>query len=169
MPATTLFYHLTRKGLDETLTTILNRALAQGWRVMVRSPDMALTEHLDAKLWLGPDDSFLPHGMAGGSHDSLQPVLLGSGPITNDAQGLVLLAGAQATEAEAATLDRIWLIFDGADPAALQAARQEWTRMTHWGLAAQYWSDETGTWVKKTEKPAAPQAGTTALSDADKS
>ena len=160
MPATTLFYHLTRKGLDETLMTILNRALAQGWRVMVRSPDPALTQQLDAKLWLGPDDSFLPHGIAGGPHDALQPVLLGAGPVTNAARGLVLLAGAQASEAEAATLDRIWLIFDGADPAAVQAARTDWTRMTTWGLAAQYWSDETGTWVKKTEKPAAQQAGT---------
>lgn len=169
MPATTVFYHLTRKGLDETLTTILTRALAQDWRVMVRSPDPALTEHLDAKLWLGPEDSFLPHGIAGGPHDALQPVLLGAGPVANAAQGLVLLAGAQASEPEAATLARIWLIFDGADPAALQSARLEWTRMTNWGLGAQYWSDETGAWVKKTEKAAAPRAGADTVSAVDKS
>lgn len=154
MPATTMFYHLTRKGLDETVTTLLTRAMGQGWRTMIRSADRALTDHLDATLWLGPEDGFLPHGIEGGAHDDLQPVLLGAGPVTNGAKGLFLLAGAQALESEAATLDRIWLIFDGADPAALQSARMEWNRMTGWGLAAQYWSDETGAWVKKTEKPA---------------
>ena len=157
MPATVMFYHLTQKGLDDTLLPILTRALGQGWRAMIRCTDPALIQHLDAKLWL-PEDSFMPHGIEGGPHDAQHPVLLGAGPITNNARGLFLLAGAQAQPAEAATLDRIWLIFDGADLAAVQAARLEWTRMTAWGLAAQYWSDETGAWVKKTEKSAAPPA-----------
>lgn len=155
MPATVMFYHLTHKGLDETLTTILSRAMGQGWRVMIRSADPALTDHLDTRLWQDPEDSFLPHGIQGGPNDPDQPVLLGAGPITNAARALFLLAGAEAQQAEAATLDRIWLIFDGADPAAVGSARTQWTRMTGWGLAAQYWSDETGAWVKKTEKPAA--------------
>ncbi len=156
MPATTMFYHLQHKGLDESVTTLVTRACGQGLRCMIRCADPALTDHLDAKLWLGPAEGFLPHGQEGGPHDAQQPVLLGAGPITNAAQGLFLLAGATATQAEAATLNRIWLIFDGANPAAVAAARTEWTRMTGWGLAAQYWSDETGSWVKKTEKPAAP-------------
>jgi DNA polymerase-3 subunit chi len=155
MPATAMFYHLTQKGLDETLMPTLTRALGQGWRVMIRSADPALTDQLDAKLWLGPDDGFLPHGVEGGPHDVQQPVLLGAGPITNAASALFLLAGADVSQAEATTLQRIWLIFDGADPDALQAARGQWTRLTGWGLAAQYWSDETGSWVKKTEKAAA--------------
>lgn len=150
-----MFYHLTTKGLDETVIPNLTRALGQGWRVMIRSADPSLTEHLDTKLW-HPADSFVPHGVQGGPHDAEQPVLLGAGPITNNARALFLLAGAQAAQSEAATLDRIWLVFDGHDQAALQAARAEWTRMTGWGLAAQYWSDDTGVWVKKTEKPAAP-------------
>ena len=156
MPATAMFYHLTTKGLDETLNTILARAVGkEGWRVMIRSADARLIQHLDSRLWLDPADSFLPHAVEGGAHDADQPILLGAGPITNAARGLFLLAGAQATQTEAAGLDRIWLLFDGADAAALQAARTDWTRMTGWGLAAQYWSDATGAWVKKTEKPAA--------------
>lgn len=155
MPATVMFYHLTQKGLEETLMSLLTRAMGQGWRVMIRSADPGLTAHLDAKLWLGPDDGFLPHGVQGGPYDADQPVLLGSGPFTNAARGLFLLAGAQADQTEAATLDRIWLLFDDADAQAVQSARKEWTRMTTWGLAAQYWSDDTGAWVKKTEKPAA--------------
>jgi DNA polymerase-3 subunit chi len=154
MPATVMFYHLTQKGLEDTLMPTLSKALERGWRVMIRAPDAGLLEHLDTRLWQGPEDGFLAHGLQGGPHDALQPVLLGSGPITNAAQCMFLLAGAELAQAEAADLERVWLIFDGADAAAVQAARVQWTRVTGWGLAAQYWSDETGTWVKKTEKPA---------------
>ncbi|MEO8243376.1 MAG: DNA polymerase III subunit chi [bacterium] len=154
MAPTAMFYHLTRSGLDDTLITILTRAMGQGWRLMLRAPDPALLSHLDDKLWLGPEDGFLPHGIEGGAHDADQPVLLGGGPITNAAQGLFLLAGAKVDRSEIPDLDRIWLLFDGADDAAVQTARNQWTQLTSWGLAAQYWSDEAGSWVKKTEKPA---------------
>jgi DNA polymerase-3 subunit chi len=154
--ATAIFYHLTTKGLDDTLITILTRAVGQDWRVMIRSPDADLIRHLDSRLWLDPADSFLPHGVEGSGQDAAQPILLGAGPITNAARALFLLSGAQATQTEATSLERIWLIFDGGDPAAVEAARAEWARMTGWGIAAQYWSDATGNWVKKTERPASP-------------
>lgn len=154
MAATAVFYHLSRSGLEETVLMIVTRALAQGWRVMLRAGDAALLERLDSRMWLG-DESFLPHGMQGGPHDADQPVLLGQGAIANGAAGLILLAGAAVTQAEAAGLQRVWLLFDGGDEAAVAAARDQWRQITGWGLAAQYWSDEGGSWVKKTEKAAA--------------
>jgi DNA polymerase-3 subunit chi len=154
MPSVAMFYHLKTAGLDDTVTMILSRAMAQGWRVMLRSPDKALLEHLDTKLWLGPEDGFLPHGLEGGPHDADQPVLLGSGPVTNVARGLFLLGGADLEAAELTGLERVWVLFDGHDEAAVQLARVQWARLTGWGLAAKYWSDETGSWVKKVEKAA---------------
>jgi DNA polymerase-3 subunit chi len=156
MPAVAMFYHLKSAGLDDTVIMILNRAMGQGWRLMLRSPDQGLLEHLDAKLWLGPEDSFLPHGLQGGQHDQDQPVLLGAGSIANCAKGLFLLAGADVDLAELPGLERVWVLFDGQDTAAVQVARSQWTKLTGWGLAAQYWSDETGSWVKKVEKAAVP-------------
>lgn len=154
MSATAVFYHLIQAGLDETVMTTVSRARAAGWRVMIRAPRPALLQHLDAKLWLGPEDGFLAHGLAGGEHDADQPVLLGAGEITNGARGLMLLAGAEAGREELEGLERVWVFFDGADPEAVALARQRWTSFTGWGLAAQYWSDESGAWVKKTERPA---------------
>ena len=78
--------------------------------------------------------------------------------MSNGAQGLMLLAGADASLDEIAGLHRIWVLFDGSDDAAVAKARQSWTRFTDWGLAAQYWSDESGTWVKKSERATAPPA-----------
>lgn len=152
MSATAVFYHLTRSGLDDLVSTVLTRALGQGWRVCLRCPDKGLLDHLDAKLWLGPEDGFLPHGLAGGMHDAVQPVLLGNGEIVNGAKGLLLLGGALVAQPELAGLERVWLVFDGADEAAVQAARGQWTLLTGWGLAAQYWADDSGSWVKKVEK-----------------
>ncbi len=149
--ATAMFYHLTRSGPEEVLALILPRALAAGWRVMLRSPNPDRRDRLDAKLWLEPEDGFLPHGLEGGSFDADQPVLIGQGGATNAAQGVVLLDGAEPLPGEEAC-ERLWVLFDGDDPAAVQAARGLWTRMTGLGMAAQYWSEETGRWVMKTEK-----------------
>jgi DNA polymerase III subunit chi len=62
--------------------------------------------------------------------------------------------GAETSPEEAAGLERVWVLFDGYDEAALQGARGLWTRLTSAGLAAQYWSEESGRWEKKTERAA---------------
>lgn len=147
-----MFYHLTRSAADETLSMLLPRAMGQGWRVMIRGTDRAALERLDARLWLDEGQTFLPHGMEGGRHDAAQPVLLGVGPIVNAAQGLFLIDGAETTPEEARPLERVWLLFDGADGAQLSAARAKWKTLTEAGLPAQYWSEEGGRWEKKAER-----------------
>lgn len=147
-----MFYHLTRSSVDETLMQLLPRALGQGWRVMIRGTDPEALARLDAQLWLGGEDAFLPHGLQGGPHDADQPVLIGQGAIANNAKGLFLLDGAETSAAEALGLERVWLLFDGGDGAALARARSQWKALTEAGVAAQYWSEESGRWEKKVEK-----------------
>lgn len=147
-----MFYHLTRSAPEEALSGLLQRALAQGWRVMIRGTDRAALERLDSRLWLDEAQPFLPHGLEGGAYDADQPVLLGTGAIANAAQGLFLIGGAETSADEARGLERVWLLFDGADGAQLAAARAKWKALTDAGLAAQYWSEESGRWEKKAEK-----------------
>jgi len=147
--ATAVFYHHTRSAIEDTLRTVLRRAMGQGWRVMIRSPDADMLSVLDAALWLGDETEFLPHGLAGGPHDADQPVLLGSGTVGNGAQGLVLLDGAVSEAREAEGLSRVWVLFDGADEQALTRARGLWRLLP----VAEYWSEETGRWEKKAAKP----------------
>ena len=61
--------------------------------------------------------------------------------------------GAEATDAEIAAMERVWVLFDGNDTARLQAARVQWKTVTTAGHPAQYWSEETGRWEKKAESP----------------
>ncbi|WP_135449058.1 DNA polymerase III subunit chi [Tabrizicola caldifontis] len=150
-----LFYHLTRSTPQDALALLLPRALAQGWRVMIRGTDPQALERLDAALWLaGGEENFLPHGLEGGPHDADQPVLLGQGAPVNGARVMALVDGAQATDAEIAASDRVWVLFDGSDADRLQAARRQWKAVTAAGHAAQYWSEDSGRWEKKAESPA---------------
>ncbi len=158
MPAVAMFYHLIHAGLTDTAQMLLARATGQGWRVMIRCPDPGLAHRLDEMLWL-PEDSFLPHGRAtGGPEDCRQPVLIGPGAAVNGARGLMLVAGAEFTPADLPGLDRLWILFDGGDAEAVNRARAQWSLATGMGLAAQYWSDEAGAWVKKSERPATQPA-----------
>ena len=146
------FYHLTRSPMETALPMLLTRALEAGWHVVVRGVEKGRMDRLDLRLWAGPEEGFLPHGLAGGAHDAAQPVLLTTGrEMPNTAQCLMSIDGAGVDPAECAGLERICVIFDGNDPAAVQAARDQWKALTGAGIAAQYWSEQSGRWQKKAE------------------
>lgn len=147
-----LFYHLTRQPLEATLRPLIERSLARDWRVVVRGTDPARLDWLDQKLWLGPDEGFLPHGLAGGPHDADQPVLLtASDALANGAACLMAIDGAPVAPAEARALERTCILFDGHDAAAVQHARGQWKALVGAGLPAQYWSEDSGRWEMKAE------------------
>lgn len=149
------FYHLTRSPVEAALPQLLTRALGAGWRVVVRGTDAARLDGLDDTLWLGAEDGFLPHGRAGGPHDADQPVLLTQGTaLPNGAACLMIIDGAEVDAAEAAAVQRVCILFDGTDEAAMAQARQHWRTMAGAGLEAQYWSEESGRWEKKREQAA---------------
>ena len=146
------FYHLTRQPVEAALPVLLERALAQGWRMAVRGTDLERLKWLDEKLWLGPKDRFLPHGLAGGEHDARQPVLLGVDVPAGDRDCLMAVDGAPVDAAEVAAAKRTCILFDGTDGAAVQAARAQWTALTGAGAGARYWSEESGKWQEKATK-----------------
>ena len=155
-----LFFHLTRSSAEQVVRLNVGRALALGWRVVIRGADRGALERLDERLWLDPEDSFLPHGLAGGAHDARQPVLLTEGPaIPNGARAMLALDGAAVSCDEVAALDRVWIVFDGADPVALETARGQWRALTAAGAEAEYWSEEQGKWQMKTARRASSPAG----------
>ena len=148
------FYHLTRDPIEVALPMLLGKALGAGWKVAVRGTDMGRLDWLDQKLWLGPEDGFLPHGLAGGAHDARQPVLLTtSREAPNGATCVMTIDGAAIDAPEVTALDRACILFDGHDPEAVQAARIQWKTLTDAGCAAQYWSQESGRWEKKAQSP----------------
>lgn len=146
------FYHLTRKPLQDTLPVLLEKARGAGWRIAVRGRDADHLAWLDESLWLGDEAGFLPHGLAGGPHDALQPILLTtSAEAGNQPDCVMSVGGAEVTAQDVEGMQRVCILFDGTDPNAVQHARGQWKELTAAGCAAQYWSEESGRWEKKAE------------------
>lgn len=146
------FYHLTQRPLQETLPVLLQKARGAGWRIAVRGQHADRMSWLDEVLWQGSADSFLAHGLAGGPHDALQPILLTTTQDSaNQPECLMTVDGAEVTAAEVQALERVCILFDGNNETALQQARSQWKSLTGAGCSAQYWSEETGRWEKKAE------------------
>ncbi len=147
------FYHLTSSPLEVALGLLIGRARGAGWRVAVRGRDAERMAWLDARLWLGTDDGFVPHGIAGGPHDARQPVLLTTaGDCPNGAECLMVVDRAEPEPGELARFERVCVIFEGGDAEAVEAARALWRREVEAGASAQYWAEGAGGWEKRAER-----------------
>ena len=140
------FYHLEQRRVDQALPPLLERALEEGQRVLVRASSEEMVAALNERLWTYDDASFLPHGAAGDGDPMEQPIFLTVElKNANAATMLVRLSGAETSEADDA-FDLVVLMFDGRDEAALAQARGEWRRLKDQGRTISYWreSDEGG-------------------------
>jgi DNA polymerase-3 subunit chi len=140
------FHHLEQRRVDQALPPLLEPALREGRRVLVRASSDEMVAALNERLWTYDDASFLPHGAAGDGDPMEQPIFLTSKVENpNAATMLVRLSGAETGEADDA-FDLVVLLFDGRDEAALAHARGEWRRLTDQGRTISYWreSDEGG-------------------------
>ncbi len=148
--AEVLFYHLTRSPLEVTLPELLEKSRARGWKVLVRTGASERLGWLDERLWLGPDTGFLPHGLAGEPNSEEQPILLtDSKGASNGADILMLVDSAELDPGEVADFERVCVLFDGNDAAALASARTQWKDIVGAGCQAKYFAQEPTGWVQK--------------------
>jgi len=140
------FHHLERRRIDEALPRLLEQALEEGRRVLVRASSEDMAAALNERLWTYDDASFLPHGAASDGDPATQPIFLTSETENrNGATMLVRLSGAEAARGDEA-FDLALLLFDSRDESALAHARAEWRRLKDEGRPTSYWreSDEGG-------------------------
>ncbi|MDE2335437.1 MAG: DNA polymerase III subunit chi [Rhodospirillales bacterium] len=146
------FYHLTRTGADRALPQLLGRTLAAGERAVVRVGSEERLEALDAALWLVAEPDWLPHGSPRTGDADLQPIWLttddpGPSGAPNGARFLFLIDGATSSRLDA--FARVFDLFDGADPAAVAAARTRWAAAKQAGHTLTYWQQGPRGWERK--------------------
>ena len=148
-----LFYHLTRRPLEQALPELLEKTLERGWRGVVRAGSRERAEALDAHLWTYRDEAFLPHGGPEDGPGDRQPIYLTAGEETPNAPQIQFLVdGAETSIDKFAQYQRVILMFDGHDEQAVATARGDWKAVSAAGFKAVYWAqDEAGRWVKKAE------------------
>jgi DNA polymerase-3 subunit chi len=145
-----VFYHLLRKPLEKALPELLEKSYERGWRVVVQAASEERVDALDAHLWTYRDDSFLPHGTAREGEAAAQPILITSGDHNPNGATVRFLIDGVALPADAASYERLVLLFDGEDEEAVAVARLRWGEAKAQGFAVTYWQpDEQGRWVKK--------------------
>jgi DNA polymerase III subunit chi len=140
------FYHLEQQPLDKVLPKLLKATLERGWRAVVQTGSEERAEAISTLLWTFEEEGFLPHGTRADGAGNLQPIwLTADGDSPNGAGVRFFVDGARPGEVEG--LERAVIMFDGADDAAVQAAREDWKRFRAAGHDISYWrQDEQGRW-----------------------
>jgi DNA polymerase-3 subunit chi len=141
------FYHLTSTPLDRALPRLLERARAQGYRIIVRAGSAERIEHLNAVLWTYDEASFLPHGSGRDGNAAVQPIWLTERDDNpNGASMLVLVDGADA--GNVSVFARCADLFDGNDETAVDAARERWRQARDAGHQLSYWRQTASGWER---------------------
>jgi DNA polymerase-3 subunit chi len=141
------FYQLGRTPFEQVIASLAEKLLAKDSRLLIVAEDETLLARLDRMLWDQGSASFLPHGLAGGTDDARQPILLSTSPDAPNLARNMLIADGQWREA-ALSYDRAFYLFD---KDALEGARLAWKLLSgREGVDRHFWAqDEDGRWVEK--------------------
>ena len=140
------FYQLAGIPPEQVIASIAEKLLAGDGRLIVVAENENYLARLDRMLWDQEPAGFLPHGLAGGAHDTRQPILLSTSPDAPNLARNMLIADGIWREA-ALTYDRSFYLFDDN---TLEGARLAWKLLSgREGVDRRYWAQEGGKWVKK--------------------
>ena len=140
------FYQLGGTPAEQVIASLAEKVLSNEGRLLVVASDESFLTRLDRMLWDQGPASFLPHGLAGGTDDARQPVLLSTSPDAPNLARNMLIADGEWRDA-ALTYDRAFYLFD-AD--SLDGARLAWKLLAgREGVDRRYWAQENGRWVNK--------------------
>jgi len=140
------FYQLAGTPPEQVISSLAQKVLAADGRLLIIADDEPFLARLDRMLWDQGASSFIPHGLAGGSDDARQPVLLSTSPdAPNQARNMLIADG---TWREAAlTYDRSFYLFDND---TLEGARLAWKLLAgREGVDRRYWAQVDGRWKQQ--------------------
>jgi DNA polymerase-3 subunit chi len=140
------FYQLAGTPPEQVIATLAEKVLESDGRLLIVAEDEAQLARLDRQLWDQGSQSFLPHGVAGGTDDARQPILLSTSPDAPNQARNMLIADGQWREA-ALTYDRSFYLFDDDTLEGARLARKLLSGRD--GVERRYWAREGGKWVKK--------------------
>ncbi len=122
------FYQLGGTAPEQVIASLAEKMLAQDGRLLIVAADESALTRLDRMLWDQGPASFIPHGLAGGTDDARQPILLSSSPDAPNVARNILIADGEWRDA-ALAYDRTFYLFELGEPrggpAGVEAARRK--------------------------------------------
>lgn len=144
------FYHLQTQSLEQALPALLSKATSGGRRAVVRFEKTGDLRHYDDALWTYTPESFLPHGISGEGHETLQPILLTATAENPNKSDILILCNQQSVPENIADFSLCCDFLDGTDEDAVTHARARWKAYKEAGHEVTYWQQtETGGWDNK--------------------
>jgi len=139
------FYHLSKWSLEFGIAKILERALSQNLKMVVRAASDEHLTVLNTALWTYDQGSFLPHGSTKEKNPEQQPIYLTTGlEVPNKATVLILTENIDAEDIS--HFERCIDIFEE-DRTAILRARDRWASRKTEGYSPTYWQqDGNGKW-----------------------
>ena len=142
------FYHLTRSTAAEALPALLQKTMAAEKRALVCC-DLNQAPILSTALWSFGEGSWLPHGMKGKDDADAEicPIWFSDSPDDNKNKASFIFFINAITPEGLEGSDRVFVLFDGNDEAAVATARSQWKALHGDGHQLSYWQqDDSGRW-----------------------
>jgi DNA polymerase-3 subunit chi len=140
------FYQLAGTAPEQVIAGIAEKVLGGGGRLLVVAEEEPFLARLDRLLWDSGPTAVLPHGLAGGSDDARQPILLSTSPDAPNSARNMLIADGQWRDA-ALSYDRSFYLFDSS---TLRGARIAWKQLAgREGVERRYWAQVDGRWKQQ--------------------
>jgi DNA polymerase-3 subunit chi len=142
-------YQLTTHPLEKVLPRILEKVYEGGLRALVITDCIERLQALNASLWTYSPGSFLPHGMDFAQRLPMDyPIWLSLNPVNSNEASVLVLTGGRTVE-DLSGYARCVDIFDGNDPASLEAAHHRLEHYRHQGHPVVYWRQSLqGAWAQ---------------------
>jgi DNA polymerase III subunit chi len=140
------FYQLGGAQPDGIIASIASKLIDEDQRLLIVAADDGYLTRLDRQLWDQGAASFIPHGIAGGSDDQSQPVLLSTGTDAPNLARNILIADGEWRDA-ALGYERAFYLFDAP---TLDGARLAWKLLAgREEVERNYWAQADGKWTKQ--------------------
>lgn len=145
--ASVSFYHLTQTPLSQALPQLLEKAMQQQKKSVLRVGNEKRLESLDNWLWVYEKEGWLPHGKSPEPFEGNLIWLTTAQDNPIEAEFFFALEGASFDNFQ--DYERAFYLFDGTNENELMAARQLWKQLKAQEVEATYWKqNENSQWVK---------------------
>ena len=148
MMAALAFYHLTRSSADEALPMLLQKTLQADKRALVCCQSQQKAQ-ISSAVWSFGEASWMPHGIEGKDDDDAElcPIWICDNPSNNANNSQFVFFVNGITPQSFDDKERVFVLFDGNDTGALEAARRQWKDLRDAGHDLSYWQqDDAGRW-----------------------
>lgn len=137
------FYHLLSTSRERAVPKLMEKALGSGARVVMLLPEAGALKQMSDALWTANDNGFLPHGTAEDAQAADHPIVLALNETNPNGAGILCVLNGSKVES-AGTYEKVLDVFDGADEAAVSAARERWAHYKTQGFTLQYVKQQPG-------------------------